>query len=160
MAQTATISAGRQPHTTWSAIGPSTVHKRPIGSVVAPASPTKSADLKRRAPGQKTTPGDNRASAEELLRHRETLPAADPERVRIRTVVIERNLAMAHRVARRYAGRGEPYEDLAQAAAMALVKAVDGYDTTREVPLTGYAIPSIVGSLKPAGSWPFGSPTN
>jgi RNA polymerase sigma-B factor len=55
---------------------------------------------------------------------------------------------MARRVARRYADRGELLEDLVQVAALALVKAVDGYDSTRENLFISYAIPSIVGSLK------------
>jgi RNA polymerase sigma-B factor len=55
---------------------------------------------------------------------------------------------MANQLARRYAGRGEHLDDLAQAAAMALIKAVDGYDSSRPIPFAGYAVPSIVGALK------------
>ena len=88
------------------------------------------------------------ANAEALLRHRDTLPMAHPDRDSIRTRIIEHNLPMAHRLARRYVGRGEPYDDLAQAAAVGLIKAIDGYDPNREVPLSGYATPTIVGSLK------------
>lgn len=87
-------------------------------------------------------------TAEALLRHRATLPAAHPDRAAIRTRVIEEQLPMAHRMARRYVGRGQEFDDLAQAAALALVRAIDGYDSSRAVPLSGYAIPSIVGSLK------------
>ena len=55
---------------------------------------------------------------------------------------------MAGRLARRYAGRGEPYDDLAQVAALALVKAVDGYDPGRGVPFSGYAVPTILGAIR------------
>ena len=87
-------------------------------------------------------------TAETLLRRRYALPENHPDRTTIRIRVIEENLAMAYRLARRYSGRGETYDDLAQAAALALIKAVDGYDPHREVPFTGYAIPTIIGSLK------------
>jgi len=97
--------------------------------------------------------GDHReltasATTEQLLRDRDELPSGHPARAVLRARVIEANLAIARRLARRYAGRGELLEDLAQVAALALVRAVDGYDSTRENLFISYAIPSIVGSLK------------
>jgi RNA polymerase sigma-B factor len=93
-------------------------------------------------------PGTSAVTAETLLRRRNALPEDHPDRKTIRIRVIEDNLSMAHGLARRYCGRGETYDDLAQAAALALIKAVDGYDPRREVPFAGYAIPTIIGSLK------------
>lgn len=87
-------------------------------------------------------------ATEELLRRRDALPAGDPARAVLRAQAIEQNLPLANSLARRYAGRGELHEDLAQAAAIALIKAVDGFDPTRLVPFAGYAMPSIIGSLK------------
>jgi len=97
--------------------------------------------------------GDHRelgesATTEQLLRDRDELPSGHPARAVLRARVIEANLAIARRLARRYADRGELLEDLAQVAALALVRAVDGYDSTRETLFISYAIPSIVGSLK------------
>ena len=88
------------------------------------------------------------ATAEQLLHDRDDLPPGHPARAVLRARVIEANLAMARRLARRYAGRGELLEDLVQVAALALVRAVDRYDSTRENLFISYAIPSIVGSLK------------
>lgn len=88
------------------------------------------------------------ASTEQLLRRRHDLPAGHPDRVGLRARVIEDNLPMAGRLARRYSGRGELLDDLAQVAALALIKAVDSYDPDREVPFTGYAVPCIRGALK------------
>jgi RNA polymerase sigma-B factor len=88
------------------------------------------------------------ATTEQLLRDRDELPSGHPARAIVRARVIEANMAMARRLARRYANRGELLEDLAQVAALALVRAVDGYDSTREKLFISYAIPSIVGSLK------------
>jgi RNA polymerase sigma-B factor len=93
-------------------------------------------------------PGDMSGTTEELLRDRDHLPADHPDRAKLRARAIELNLLLASRLARRYAGRGEPLDDLSQVAALALVKAVDSFDTGRQIPFAGFAVPSIVGALK------------
>ncbi|MEV4509433.1 sigma-70 family RNA polymerase sigma factor [Dactylosporangium sp. NPDC049525] len=87
-------------------------------------------------------------AVEDLLRARDRLPAGHPDRAELRDRAVEAMLPLAHRLARRYAGRGEQLDDLTQVAALALVRAVDGFDTARLVPFVGYAVPSIVGALK------------
>jgi len=87
-------------------------------------------------------------TTEQLLRARRNLPAGHPDREPLRARAIEANLPLANRLAQRYAGRGERTDDLAQVAALALVKAVDGYDPDRLAPFAGYAVPTIVGALK------------
>jgi RNA polymerase sigma-B factor len=91
---------------------------------------------------------DAHASTEQLLRRRDDLPAGHPERGRLRAWAIEQNVPLANRLARRYAGRGELVDDLAQVAALALIKAVDRYRSGEGVPFAAYAIPSILGALK------------
>jgi RNA polymerase sigma-B factor len=90
----------------------------------------------------------NAATTEQLLRQRDDLPAGHPDRAELRARVIERNLPLAHRLARRYTGRGELLDDLTQVAALALIKAVDGYDPNRRSLFASYAAPSILGALK------------
>ncbi|MEH0824213.1 MULTISPECIES: SigB/SigF/SigG family RNA polymerase sigma factor [unclassified Micromonospora] len=85
---------------------------------------------------------------EQLLRRLAALNRDDPARARLRAQIIENDLPMAGRLARRYVGRGEPYDDLAQVAALALVKAVDGFDVKRGLPFAGYAVPTILGALR------------
>lgn len=85
---------------------------------------------------------------EHLLETRGGLPAGHPDRDVLRGRAIESCLPMAHRLAGRYAGRGEPLDDLRQVAALALVRAVDRYDAGRGVPFAGYAAPTIIGALK------------
>ena len=97
---------------------------------------------------RRSQPADAPATTEQLLRQRHDLPADHPDRAKLRVRVIEENLPMAYRLARRYAGRGELFDDLAQVAALALIRAVDGYDPSRQTLFAGYAIPSIVGGLK------------
>ncbi|GAA4456075.1 SigB/SigF/SigG family RNA polymerase sigma factor [Phytohabitans houttuyneae] len=98
------------------------------------------------------SPGGQRVEAEQtteqVLIRRDALPAGHPHRATLRAKAIEENLPMARRLARRYAGRGEVLDDLAQVAAVALIRAVDRYDTSREVPFVSYAAPTILGALK------------
>jgi RNA polymerase sigma-B factor len=51
-------------------------------------------------------------------------------------------------LARRFSGRGEPLADLTQPAVGGLIKAIDGYDATRGVAFTSYAVPTVIGEIK------------
>jgi RNA polymerase sigma-B factor len=88
------------------------------------------------------------ASTEAMLSQLFGLPAGDRRHARLRDRIIEANLPMAYRLARRYTGRGEPIEDLRQVAAMALVKVVDRFDPSRETMFNTFAIPTILGEIK------------
>ena len=61
-------------------------------------------------------------------------------------VLSYRNLARA--LARRFAHRGEPLEDLEQVAMLALVKAAGRYEPDHEAGFASYATASILGELK------------
>ncbi|MGY0236179.1 sigma-70 family RNA polymerase sigma factor [Longispora urticae] len=87
-------------------------------------------------------------NTEELLRDLRALPTGHPDRAGLRSRAIEHNLPLARRLALRYVLRGEPLDDLIQVACLALIKAVDGYDPTRQIPFVGYATPTILGTLK------------
>ncbi|MET7685256.1 SigB/SigF/SigG family RNA polymerase sigma factor [Streptomyces sp. NPDC005423] len=71
-----------------------------------------------------------------------------PERDALRGALVEAWLPMAERIAGRYRGKGEPYEDLCQVAALGLVKAVDGYDPDRGHAFESYAVPTVTGEIK------------
>ena len=72
----------------------------------------------------------------------------EDDRDRLRREVTELNLPMARRVAARYGGRGESFDDLYQVACVALVKAVRNFDVTRHNALRFYALPSMHGEVK------------
>ncbi|MEU4244703.1 SigB/SigF/SigG family RNA polymerase sigma factor [Actinoplanes sp. NPDC026619] len=76
-------------------------------------------------------------------------PATGPaDRDGLRARIIELNLPFAARLAHRYRNRGQDVDDLEQVAALALVKAVDGFDPRRGSPFFGYLIPTVVGEVK------------
>jgi RNA polymerase sigma-B factor len=62
--------------------------------------------------------------------------------------LVDEHLPLVRSLARRYAGRGEPLDDLVQVGSIGLIKAIDRFDLTRGVELSTYAIPTIVGELK------------
>jgi RNA polymerase sigma-B factor len=65
-----------------------------------------------------------------------------------RSTLIQCHLGLVEYLARRFAGRGEPLDDLIQVATIGLVKAVDRFDPERQVEFSTYATPTIVGELK------------
>jgi RNA polymerase sigma-B factor len=67
---------------------------------------------------------------------------------RARELLVDRYLPLARRLARRYQHTDEPIEDLVQVASIGLLKAVDRFDSSREVMFSSYAVPTILGELK------------
>jgi RNA polymerase sigma-B factor len=57
-------------------------------------------------------------------------------------------MPLVRALASRYAGRGEPLEDLVQVGALGLIKAVDRFDVDRGVEFSSYAVPTIVGEMR------------
>jgi RNA polymerase sigma-B factor len=57
-------------------------------------------------------------------------------------------MPLVRALASRYAGRGEPLEDLVQVGSVGLIKAVDRFDVDRGVDFPSYAIPTIVGEIR------------
>lgn len=76
------------------------------------------------------------------------LENGDPARLRVRAEMIYAGLPLARRVAARFRHRGEHTDDLCQVAALGLIKAVDRFDPSRDIPFTNFAIPTITGELK------------
>ena len=65
-----------------------------------------------------------------------------------REQLITMYMPLVRSLARRYASRGEHYDDLVQVGAIGLIKAIDRFDLARGVELTTYATPNIVGEIK------------
>ncbi|HVW48707.1 MAG TPA: SigB/SigF/SigG family RNA polymerase sigma factor [Solirubrobacterales bacterium] len=65
-----------------------------------------------------------------------------------RAELVELYMPLARRMASRYAGVSEPYDDLLQVAGLGLLNAVDRFDASRGTPFAGFAKPTILGELK------------
>jgi len=70
-----------------------------------------------------------------------------------RDATVREELVLSHEslavyLARKFADRGEPLEDIIQVAQIGLLKAIDRYDPTRGIEFTTYATPTIVGEIK------------
>lgn len=57
-------------------------------------------------------------------------------------------MGLVYALARRFIGRGIEYEDLVQAGSMGLVKATDGFDESRGLKFSTYAVPVILGEMR------------
>ena len=81
---------------------------------------------------------------------RRSLLRADREQgdLGARDRLVEDFMPLISSLARRYAGRGEQFEDLQQVASLGLVKAIERFDLDRDVELVTYIFPTVVGELK------------
>jgi RNA polymerase sigma-B factor len=97
-------------------------------------------------PGSTTSTDIDERTADLFRRLRAAPDEATRERCRVE--ITELYLPAARRVAARYAGHGEAFDDLYQVACYALVKAVRGFDPDRGTPFGAYATPSMHGEVK------------
>jgi RNA polymerase sigma-B factor len=65
-----------------------------------------------------------------------------------RDKLVERMLPLVRRLARRYANRGETLDDLEQVGSLGLIKAIERFDVSRELKLSTFAVPTILGEIK------------
>jgi RNA polymerase sigma-B factor len=65
-----------------------------------------------------------------------------------REALVVRHRPLALYLARKFTGRGESLEDLEQVATLALLKAIDRLDLSRDVRFSTYATITVIGELK------------
>jgi RNA polymerase sigma-B factor len=73
---------------------------------------------------------------------------ADTRDLALRDQLVEAHMGLAAYLARRFANRGQPLEDLTQVAALGLLKAVERFDPSLKIEFSTYATTTIVGELK------------
>jgi RNA polymerase sigma-B factor len=66
----------------------------------------------------------------------------------LRNALVEEHMRLAEFLARRFAHRGEPLDDLRQVALVGLLKAVERFEPDRGLQFSSFATPTIVGELK------------
>jgi RNA polymerase sigma-B factor len=67
---------------------------------------------------------------------------------RLRNELAERHRGLAVTLARRFAGRGEPLDDLVQVAMLALLRAIERFEPARGHSFTTFATPTVLGELR------------
>jgi RNA polymerase sigma-B factor len=70
------------------------------------------------------------------------------ERQRLKAEIVERHIGLVRFLVRRYASKGETYDDLVQVGMLGLLGAIDRYESDRGVRFASFARPSILGELK------------
>lgn len=70
------------------------------------------------------------------------------QRARLRDELVEMHLPLVRHIARRYADRGEPLDDVVQAGTLGLINAVDRFEPDRGLAFSTYAVPTIVGAIR------------
>ncbi|RLK54280.1 RNA polymerase sigma-B factor [Actinokineospora cianjurensis] len=83
-----------------------------------------------------------------LLAEFAELPAGSPRRERLRSSLVTEFLPLAQHVARRFANRGEPYDDLLQVATVGLINAIDRFDPSRGSDFLSFAVPTVMGEVR------------
>ncbi len=61
---------------------------------------------------------------------------------------IENNLGLVHSCSHKFKGKGIEYDDLYQAGCLGLIKAAKGFDESRGLMFSTYAVPVILGEIK------------
>ncbi|MDP4502184.1 SigB/SigF/SigG family RNA polymerase sigma factor [Nonomuraea turcica] len=87
-------------------------------------------------------------TAEQLLAEMKRPETSDLQKIRIRERLVEMYAGLVNDVTRRYYHRGEPMEDLRQAAYVGLMKAINGFDPDLGHEFRGYAMITMVGEVK------------
>src|SRR5919197_67642 len=67
---------------------------------------------------------------------------------RLRNELIEAHKSLAMHLARRFANRGEPFDDLLQVAYLGMLKAVERFDPDRNLEFSTFATAAVEGELK------------
>ena len=95
--------------------------------------------------GQSGTEARRAANRETMARFEEYQRTRDR---RLRDELVEDHVRLAEYLARRYANRGEPLDDLRQVALVGLFKAVERFQPDRGLQFSSFAMPTIVGEIK------------
>jgi RNA polymerase sigma-B factor len=83
-----------------------------------------------------------------LLERYASLDPDDPVRDDLRDQLVRGYLPVAQHIARRFANRGEPLDDLVQVATVGLINAINRYSPDRGSDFFSFAVPTISGEVR------------
>ncbi|HPY36915.1 MAG TPA: sigma-70 family RNA polymerase sigma factor [Clostridia bacterium] len=66
----------------------------------------------------------------------------------LRNELLEHYLFIAEIAAKKFVGRGVDYDDLFQVASLALIRALERFDCSRDIKFGSFATPSVIGEIK------------
>jgi len=84
----------------------------------------------------------------EMFRHLRSLDEESVAFRRHRDAIVEQALPVADHIARRFKNRGEPLDDLVQAARVGLVNAVNRFDVDTGSDFLSFAVPTMMGEVR------------
>lgn len=73
---------------------------------------------------------------------------SEGERALVRDELVAMHVPLVRHIARRYADRGEPLDDVVQAGTIGLINAVDRFEPDHGVAFSTYAVPTIIGAIR------------
>ena len=91
---------------------------------------------------------DLRSADREMFEQLAALEAGTSEHEELRAALIERHLPLVTFMARKFADRGEPLDDLIQVGTIGLIKAIDRFEISKGFEFSTFATPTIVGEIK------------
>ena len=91
---------------------------------------------------------DLRSADREMFEQLAALEAGTSEHEALRAALIERHLPLVTFMARKFADRGEPLDDLIQVGTIGLIKAIDRFEISKGFEFSTFATPTIVGEIK------------
>lgn len=91
---------------------------------------------------------DLRSADREMFEQLAALEAGTSGHEALRAALIERHLPLVTFMARKFADRGEPLDDLIQVGTIGLIKAIDRFEISKGFEFSTFATPTIVGEIK------------
>ena len=91
---------------------------------------------------------DLRSTDRGMFEQLAALEAGTSEHEKLRAALIERHLPLVTFMARKFADRGEPLDDLIQVGTIGLIKAIDRFEISKGFEFSTFATPTIVGEIK------------
>jgi RNA polymerase sigma-B factor len=96
----------------------------------------------------RTGPDSEYADLRPMFAHLATLEPGTSEFARQRDAIIKRCLPLADHIARRFANRGQPLDDLVQVARVGLVNAVNRFNVQAGSDFLSFAVPTMMGEVR------------